>query len=113
MAQWLRGLILFALLLGGFAAKGMLIAPPHAGAGGFGTQRAVARVQEATDCSAMPKTRFVSCSHVRNVIATIPSDRPGPHLLLNAHYDSTPTGPGAGDDGLGVAVLLEVGSILK
>ena len=38
---------------------------------------------------------------------------PGPQLLLNAHYDSTPTGPGAGDDGLGVAVLLEVGSILK
>ena len=24
--------------------------------------------------------------------------------LLDAHYDSTPTGPGAGDDGLGVAV---------
>jgi Peptidase family M28 len=72
-----------------------------------------ARVQDTMDCSAMPKTRFVSCSHVRNVIATIPSQRPGPQLLLNAHYDSTPTGPGAGDDGLGVAVLLEVGSILK
>lgn len=150
MAQWLRGLILFALLLAGFAAKGILIAPPHAGVGEFDTQRAVARlqrilgderahpvdspaddavrerliaelraiglqprVQEATDCSAMPKTRFVSCSHVRNIIATIPSARPGPHLLLNAHYDSTPTGPGAGDDGLGVAVLLEVGSTLK
>ena len=71
------------------------------------------QVHEATDCSAMPKTRFVSCSHVRNVTATIPSARPGKQLLLNAHYDSTPTGPGAGDDGLGVAVLLEVGSILK
>ena len=71
------------------------------------------RVQEATDCSAMPKSRYVSCSHVHNVIATIPSLRPGPQLLLNAHYDSTPTGPGAGDDGLGVAILLEVGSILK
>jgi len=71
-----------------------------------------AQVHEAMDCSAMPKTRFVSCSHVRNVIATIPSRSPGPQLLLNAHYDSTPTGPGAGDDGLGVAVLLEVGSIL-
>ena len=71
------------------------------------------QVHEATDCSAMPKTRYVSCSHVRNVIATIPSIGPGKQLLLNAHYDSTPTGPGAGDDGLGVAVLLEVGSILK
>ena len=149
MTQWLRGLIVFALLLAGFAAKGLLIAPPQA-AGEFDTQRAVARlqrilgderahpvdspaddqvrgrliaelrsmgleprVQETTDCSAMPKTRFVSCSHVRNVIATIPALHPGPQLLLNAHYDSTPTGPGAGDDGLGVAVLLEIGSILK
>jgi hypothetical protein len=71
------------------------------------------QVHETMDCSAMPRTRFVSCSHVRNVVATIPSRRAGPHLLLNAHYDSTPTGPGAGDDGLGVGVLLEVGSILK
>jgi len=71
------------------------------------------RVQDATDCSAMPKTRVVSCSHVRNVIAVVSGARPGPQLLLNAHYDSTPTGPGAADDGLGVAVLLEVGSILK
>ena len=60
----------------------------------------------------MPKSRLVSCA-VRNVIATIPGRRPGPQLLLNAHYDSTATGPGAADDGLGVAVLLEVGSILK
>jgi hypothetical protein len=71
------------------------------------------RVQEETDCSAMPGARYVSCSRIRNVIATIPSLRPGPQLLLNAHYDSTPTGPGAGDDGLGVAALLEIGSILK
>jgi hypothetical protein len=71
------------------------------------------RIQEAEDCSGFPKSRVVSCSRVRNVIATIPSARPGRHLLLSAHYDSTPTGPGAGDDGIGVATLLEVGSILK
>ena len=71
------------------------------------------QVHEAMDCSAMPGTRFVSCSHVRNVVAAIPSLRAGPHVLLNAHYDSTPTGPGAGDDGLGVAVLLEIGAILR
>lgn len=71
------------------------------------------RVQDTIDCSALPKGRYVSCSRVRNIIATIPSLRPGPQLLLNAHYDSTPTGPGAADDGLGVAALLEIGSILK
>ena len=54
------------------------------------------QVHEAVDCSAFPKSRFVSCSRVRNVIATIPGRGAGPQLLLNAHYDSTPTGPGAG-----------------
>ena len=34
-------------------------------------------------------------------------------VLLNAHYDSTPAGPGAADDGIGVATLLEVGSVLQ
>lgn len=71
------------------------------------------RIQEAEDCSGFPKSRVVSCSHVRNLIATIPGTGPGKHLLLSAHYDSTPTGPGAGDDGIGIATLLEVGAILK
>ena len=71
------------------------------------------RVQEIEDCSGFPKARVVSCSRVRNVIATVPGKSASPHLLLSAHYDSTPTGPGAGDDGIGVATLLEVGSILK
>lgn len=154
MGRQLRTSLVFALLLAGFAVKGVLVAPPSAPLqvqpGDFDTTRAMGRLQrilgdqrphpvdsaaddavrerllselraiglqpqvhEAMDCSAIPKTRFVSCSRVRNVVATIPSLRHGPHLLLNAHYDSTPTGPGAGDDGLGVAVLLEIGSILK
>ena len=73
----------------------------------------VSAVFESTDCSNFPKSRSVSCSHVRNVIATIPGDPSQQALLLNAHYDSTPTGPGAADDGIGVAVMLEVASILK
>ena len=150
----IRGLLLVALLMLGFALKGELIAPPSppatAASGEFDTGRAIARLQrilgderphpvdsaaddavrsrliaelraiglqpqvhEAVDCSGFPKTRVVSCSRVRNVVATIPGRTPGRHLLLDAHYDSTPTGPGAGDDGLGVATLLEVGSILK
>jgi hypothetical protein len=71
------------------------------------------RIQEVEDCSGFPKSRIVSCSRVRNVIATILGTGPGKHLLLSAHYDSTPTGPGAGDDGIGIAALLEVASILK
>ena len=70
-------------------------------------------VVEATDCSGFPKSRTVSCSHVRNVVATIPGDPARKALLINAHYDSTPTGPGAADDGIGVAVMLEVAGLLR
>ena len=120
MATQLRALLIFALLIAGFALKGALVAPPkapaHVAAGEFDTQRAIGRLQrilgdqrphpvdspaddavrarliaelraiglepqvhEAMDCSAMPETRFVSCSHVRNVIATIPSFGPNPN----------------------------------
>ncbi len=73
-----------------------------------------ATVVETTDCSGFPKSRTVSCSHVRNVVATIAGGDPAQKaLLLNAHYDSTPTGPGAADDGIGVAVMLEVANNLK
>ena len=49
----------------------------------------------------------VTCARVRNLVATIgPAE--GNHLLLSSHYDSTPTGPGASDDGIGVATMLEV-----
>jgi hypothetical protein len=69
-------------------------------------------VRDQFACNELYKQRGVSCARVRNVIAVLgPST--GRSLLLNAHYDSTPVGPGAGDDGIGVATLLEVGSILK
>ena len=71
-----------------------------------------AEVHEAMDCSGFPKSPVVSCSHIRNVIAVIPGSN-APALLLNAHYDSTPTGPAAADDGIGVATLLEVGAHLR
>src|SRR5690606_27421144 len=35
-----------------------------------------------------------------------------PAVLLTAHYDSVAAGPGASDDGLGVAALLEAGRAL-
>jgi Peptidase family M28 len=54
----------------------------------------------------------VSCARVRNLVATIgPAE--GKHLLLVSHYDSTPTGPGASDDGIGVASMLEVAHVLR
>ncbi len=69
-------------------------------------------VRDQFACNSLFKQRGVSCARVRNVIVTLgPSG--GKAVLLNAHYDSTPAGPGAGDDGVGVATLLEVGAILQ
>ena len=70
-------------------------------------------VVESTDCSGSPKSRTVSCVQIRNVVATIPGDPALKALLLNAHYDSTPTGPGASDDGIGVAVMMEVAALVQ
>jgi hypothetical protein len=56
--------------------------------------------------------RAVSCARVRNLVATIGSAQ-GRHLLLVSHYDSTPVGPGASDDGIGVASMLEVAALLR
>ena len=47
-----------------------------------------------------------ACAWVENVVALPPGS--GDVVLLAAHYDSVPAGPGASDDGAGVAVLLEV-----
>ena len=69
-------------------------------------------VRDQFVCNALFKQRGVACGRVRNVIARLGPEG-GKALLLNAHYDSVPVGPGASDDGIGVATLLEVGGILK
>ncbi len=69
-------------------------------------------VRDQFACNELYKQRGVSCARVRNVIAAL-GPQTGMAVLLNAHYDSSPAGPGAADDGIGVATLLEIGSILK
>jgi hypothetical protein len=49
---------------------------------------------------------------VYNVLARLEGVEPG-FILLSAHYDSVPAGPGATDDGAGVSALLEVARILR
>jgi hypothetical protein len=50
---------------------------------------------------------------VRNVVARLEGTGSDKAVLLMAHYDSVPTGPGASDDGVGVAALLETARALK
>ncbi|HEX8127207.1 MAG TPA: M20/M25/M40 family metallo-hydrolase [Allosphingosinicella sp.] len=144
-------LLLMALLAVMGFKSALVPVPPasKAGAGGFDTARAMARLQRilgdqrphpvdsaANDavrgrlvaelralglapriadtftCNGAATARTVSCARIRNVVATIgPAE--GRHVLLVSHYDSTPTGPGASDDGIGVASMLEVAALLK
>jgi hypothetical protein len=56
---------------------------------------------------------------VRNVVARLAGDGAAPPgsdrstVLLMSHYDSVPDGPGASDDGLSVAITLEVARLLR
>jgi Peptidase family M28 len=44
---------------------------------------------------------------VNNIVATFPGQATSRAIMLAAHYDSVPEGPGAGDDGAGLVVILE------
>jgi hypothetical protein len=45
---------------------------------------------------------------VHNIIVRVKGSKSGKAVLLAAHYDSVPTGPGAADDAASVAAILEV-----
>lgn len=70
-----------------------------------------AEVDDAMACNGTRRSRTVSCARVRNVTARLgPAE--GTPLILAAHYDSSPLGPGAADDGIGMAVMLETAAHL-
>jgi hypothetical protein len=50
---------------------------------------------------------------IQNIVARRKGTGDGRAVLLVAHYDSVSTGPGANDDGTGVATLLETGRALS
>lgn len=64
-------------------------------------------VQRAT-AAYYPIPGGLQAGRSENVLARLPgTNRSGKAFLLAAHYDSVPTGPGATDDGAGVATMLE------
>lgn len=50
---------------------------------------------------------------LRNIVAVLPGTAPTGAVALVCHYDSHPRAPGAGDDGLAVAALLEAARALR
>jgi hypothetical protein len=79
-------------------------------------QRIVARLRElgyapsVQDAFACGEIR--SCARVRNILALRPGREMGKLVVLSAHYDSVGAGPGASDDGMGVAAQLEIARAL-
>lgn len=69
------------------------------------------QVQSLVHCN----PRFGWCSPVENILARLPgTGEDHTHaMLLTAHYDSVEAGVGAGDDGAGVATLLEIAAMAE
>ncbi len=66
------------------------------------------QTQSAFDCD-----DYGICATVQNVLARLDGTQQGPAVLLAAHYDSVPAGPGVSDDGAGAAAVLEIARALK
>jgi hypothetical protein len=56
---------------------------------------------------------YGGCATVNNVVARLDGSEPGDAVLAAAHYDSVAAGPGAFDDGAGVATVLECARAFK
>ena len=71
-----------------------------------------ARTQIGMSCYGERRWDNIPCATVTNIIAeAVPGT--GKAVVLMAHSDSVAAGPGAGDDGSGVAILLETIRALK
>lgn len=57
--------------------------------------------------------KVVLAGNVENIIVKIKGKKNSKAILVTAHYDSVATGPGAGDDGVGVAAMLEILHAIK
>jgi Peptidase family M28 len=75
----------------------------------LGASPAVQRATVARHTQSGPDTWAI----VNNVVATIPGTSPTGAVLMVAHYDSAPSGPGAADNAASVAAILEAMRALK
>jgi hypothetical protein len=70
---------------------------------GFATE-----TQHSLSCS-----HHAACAIVDNVIGKLEGSDPSlPAVLISAHYDSVPASPGASDDGMGTAAVMEAARVL-
>jgi hypothetical protein len=55
----------------------------------------------------------ITAGRAQNILARIKGSRSDKTILVMSHYDSQPNTPGAGDDGVGVAAMMESIRLLK
>ena len=55
----------------------------------------------------------ISAGRAQNILARMKGTRAEKTILVMSHYDSQPNTPGAGDDGVGVAAMMEAIQLLK
>ena len=64
------------------------------------------KIYSALGCNGRPKYGFFACGTTQDIVAEVAPGE-GKAIVLMAHYDSVPAGPGASDDQSGVATILE------
>ena len=72
-----------------------------------------AEIQAASVCHVSSKKGRTRCTQVRNIIVRIAGTLDDKGILLSAHYDSVPAGPGGSDAGAAVGTLLETARLLS
>ncbi len=71
-----------------------------------------ARTYRAFTCNTWRGFDFIPCATVTDVLAQVLPGS-GKAIVMMAHYDSVPAGPGASDDQAGVAAVLEAARALR
>ena len=69
-------------------------------------------IYRAPGCEARPQYGIMLCGTTEDILAEV-APGPGKAIVLMAHSDSVPAGPGASDDESGVATILETVRALK
>lgn len=78
----------------------------------FATLGIKTTIYRATGCNGRKQYAFFACGTVEDILAEV-APGAGKAIVLLAHYDSVPAGPGAADDQSGVATVLETVRALK
>jgi len=68
-------------------------------------------LMDATGLVAYPLS--ITAGRAQNILARMKGSQPGKTILVMSHYDSQPNTPGASDDGIGVAAMMESIRLLK